>query len=182
MIPEEAAWLRKRLNRLNPKLLINYGSSTLAFRTIDQPFISECFGGFKVLHLDAKSDPGVDLQIDLEDDEFIEKFKVLCTAKGIVFKDYERAGMGVLSNVLEHVNNPGIVLAHVAATKPQWLYVSVPSEWPTHHDPIDNEFRPTPNELVKLVEWHGYRALEFGECFNERGKIAVGSFRRTVPV
>src|SRR4051812_38894652 len=73
---EEARWLGDQLSALDPDRvfpLLDVGSSTLSFRTREQPRIDELIfaparaDGRTVLHLDAKSDEGVDIVTDLSD-------------------------------------------------------------------------------------------------------------------
>lgn len=181
MIIEEAKWLRKQLLSLKPRLVLNLGSSTLAFRTIEQPFIADCFGGFDVVHVDLKSDPGVDLVADLEDGSLCKKvYKWLANNRtpGHDPEEVLQPVIVVLSNVLEHVENPRIVLQNVAAIAPTWLYVSVPREWPYHPDPIDTMLRPNPLELAEMVEWFGYEALNHYLANCKRGSISSVLMRR----
>jgi SAM-dependent methyltransferase len=72
---ETAAWTRAALEAiaLPPgSRALDIGSSTLHYRTVEQPHIEEQVmaplraRGVEIVHLDAKEDPGVDVVYDLE--------------------------------------------------------------------------------------------------------------------
>ena len=77
---EEAVWLANQLikyeNEIDP--LLNLGSSTKEFRTVNQPFIEEIIfiplreNGVKIIHSDTKKDDGVDLVGDINESAFRE--------------------------------------------------------------------------------------------------------------
>lgn len=146
MLLQEAKWIANemhtRISELSP--LINVGSSTLHFRTVEQPFIDkEIFKPFvqqggKVLHLDMKEDVGVDLAGDLMNEEFRDQVK-----------KHEIKG-ALCSNLLEHVENPRLVcdlLVDIVQTD-GYIIITVPHRYPYHNDPIDTMFRPD----VKAIE------------------------------
>jgi hypothetical protein len=149
MLPAEAKWLGRHISTLDPEQafpMLNIGSSTGRFVTVDQPWIDgEIFGplreaGRAVLNCDIKSAPGVDLVGDLQDPQFLadvaaRRFKsVLC------------------SNLLEHVENREAIARTLLEVIPSggYLFVSGPHSYPHHADPIDTLFRPTPAELAAL--------------------------------
>ncbi|MES2555993.1 MAG: methyltransferase type 11 [Bacteroidota bacterium] len=146
MLAQEAKWiaheLSTRVSELSP--LLNVGSSTLHFRTVEQPFIdNDIFQPFvqqggSVLHVDMKQDEGVDLAGDLMNDQFREQVK-----------SHEIKGV-LCSNLLEHVENPQLVCdLLVDVVQPAgYIIITVPHRYPYHNDPIDTMFRPD----VKVIE------------------------------
>jgi SAM-dependent methyltransferase len=163
MLPREAEWLGRHIlsqsaERTFP--MLNLGSSTGRFVTVDQPWIdAQIFGplreqGRSVLNCDIKSAPGVDLVGDLQDERFLaelaeHRFKsVLC------------------SNLLEHVENREAIAATLLKVLPRggYLFISGPHSYPRHADPIDTMFRPTPEELAALFPGTRVVASEIVDC------------------
>ncbi|MFA5797700.1 MAG: methyltransferase domain-containing protein [Candidatus Woesearchaeota archaeon] len=144
MLYNESLWIKKNLSKLplSPGArILNLGSSTLRFRTIDQPYISENVflpllkRGCSIINADKKKEDGVDRIIDIEHSSSKEQFDlVLCT------------------NLLEHVYN----IKDAARRVTDWvrpggyLLITVPHLFPHHEDPIDNGFRPSRKDLEKL--------------------------------
>lgn len=149
MLIEEAQWLGDQLHRLDARAvfpLLDVGSSTAQFRTREQPWIDRFIFapardlGHRVVHLDAKDAPGVDLVADLADPMAVEKLATLG------FRSV------LCSNLLEHVvERQAIADALVRIVPPHgYLFVSGPYRYPAHPDPIDTRWRPTPVELGAL--------------------------------
>jgi len=147
--------------------LLNVGSSTAAFRTLDKPHIdAELFAplrtqGVSICHLDRKADDGVDLVGDILDPALRQ----------------ELAGRGfrclLLSNVLEHVRDrPGLAAAcEEIVGRGGLILATVPSSFPYHADPIDTLYRPSPSELAGL-----FRRSEL-----RRGETVKGrTYRETI--
>ena len=125
--------------------LLNIGASTRDFREEEQPHIAreifEPLGvrGIRCIHTDLKPLEGVDLSGDFLDPSFRAKLKelapkcILCT------------------NVLEHVEDIARFVSAVEEICPAGavLIVTVPRSYPYHSDPIDNGFRPCPEELAR---------------------------------
>jgi hypothetical protein len=145
----ESQWLGRQLaiisdDELFP--LLNVGSSTLEFRTRTQPYIDEnVFAplrarGGKIIHLDIKRAPGVDVAGDLVDPEFSARLCVMQIRSMIV------------SNLLEHVTNPLEICRVLMKILPPggYIFVTGPHQYPYHVDPIDTMFRPT------IPEMHAY--------------------------
>lgn len=151
MFIEEAEWINNTLNKydkdeLSP--LLNIGSSSLYFRTVQQSFIhSNIFlplnsRDVKVLHTDIQKDEGVDLVGDLSDPDFINllvnnKFRsILC------------------SNLFEHLEiDVRLKVCHAIdkiLIPKGYLIITVPYIYPFHADPIDTWYRPSINELSGL--------------------------------
>jgi hypothetical protein len=146
---EEARWLARQIAELAPDRvfpLLDVGSSTERFRSIEQPWIDqEIFAaarlaGHPVSHLDAKPAEGVDIVADLGDQSALE---------GRVRGGYRSV---FCSNLLEHVENRETIARALVGLVPEggYLFVSCPYRYPYHPDPIDTMFRPTPTELAAL--------------------------------
>jgi SAM-dependent methyltransferase len=130
---------------------LDVGSSTLHYRTVEQPHIDEqVMGplrerGIEIAHLDAKQDPGVDIVCDLDRAD-----------EGLVSElgEYE---LVLFAAVLHYVRDPDHVLdlvvrfvapgGHLVAHHPQVARRS--------YDPVDNKLRLTPNELAEVFERRG---------------------------
>jgi hypothetical protein len=147
--PSEARWIADALAafpqaQISP--FINIGSSTAEFRTSRQPHIDALIfapmrkAGVDVIHTDLKAQPGVDVAGDLADPAVRDQVKA-------------RAPRAALSsNLLEHVPDPAAFARMIESlVEPGGLLVvTVPRSYPYHADPIDNGFRPTPEELARL--------------------------------
>jgi SAM-dependent methyltransferase len=149
MFIDESVWLEQVLARLKlapGARLLDIGSSTLAFRTVEQPHIDRhVFAplrarGVEVSHLDARAEPGVDIVADI------------ATLEG-VRSDYDVA---ICTSLLEHVVDRRDTTKNICrVVKPGGvLILTVPLRYPIHLDPIDTGFRPTPAELRQLVPWN----------------------------
>ena len=147
----ETDWIVSRLQGVDPAQLspmLNIGSSTLEFRTKKQPWIESNLikpleaRGIKIVNVDLKSGPGIDLTADLTTEE---GFKTLAAvgARSIM-----------ICNVLEHVLDPRAFANRCLALIGQQGYaiVTVPRSYPHHRDPIDTMYRPTPDEAASLFD------------------------------
>jgi len=151
MLIEEAKWLARQIADLEPDRvfpLLDVGSSTERFRSIEQPWIDqEIFAsarraGHPVSHLDAKPAQGVDIVVDLADPVAIE---------GLLGRGYRSV---FCSNLLEHVEDRERIAGALVRLVPEggYLFVSCPYRYPYHPDPVDTMFRPTPAELAALFD------------------------------
>jgi len=149
MLIEEAQWLRKQLDALEPGdifPLCNIGSSTEHFRCVEQPYIDEQLfkpiraRNLEVIHVDTKAGRGVDLVGDLTDPGFLRRVGAL-KIKSIM-----------CCNLLEHVTDRQIICDAMRSmvVPGGYLFLTVPYRFPRHEDPIDTLFRPTVDELVDL--------------------------------
>jgi SAM-dependent methyltransferase len=147
---DEARWIRGAIDRRAPATgttVLDIGSSTATFRQQIQPHIdAEIFAplrakGAAVTHLDAKQDEGVDLVCDITDPG-----QDALAAIGRTF------GMVLCCNLLEHVVDREATARQAARLVAEGghLIVTVPGNYPEHHDPIDTLFRPTPSDLEAL--------------------------------
>lgn len=179
MLIEEAKWLARQMAELEPDRvfpLLDVGSSTGYFRTVEQPWIDrEIFAPARraerpVSHLDAKPAEGVDVVVDLADPRAVERL----------------AGHGYMSvfcsNLLEHVTNPEqIAQALVGLLPPDgYLLISCPYQYPYHPDPIDTMFRPTPEQLAALfsgTRLYRQAVVKNGTYFQELLRTPVPSIK-----
>jgi hypothetical protein len=149
MLAREAKWFEQRFRELGDDALfpmLNIGSHTEEFRTREQPWIDRhVFGpararGAKIVHLDIREAPGVDLVGDLTDPAFLDRIRAM------------QFRSAFCSNLLEHVpNRDAIGRAAVDTVQPGgYLIVSCPNNFPYHPDPIDTMYRPGLEELASL--------------------------------
>ncbi|MFT3727191.1 MAG: hypothetical protein QM759_05145 [Terricaulis sp.] len=149
MLKCDAIWLQQALARFSSEELspiVNIGSSTKHFRTVEQPFIDELIfaplaaRGVKVIHVDLKAGDGVDISTDIFNNAGLEEVRkhapksVICT------------------HMFEHVVSREDLAARLMALLPMngLFFITVPSSYHQHNDPIDTMFRPTPEELAAL--------------------------------
>jgi SAM-dependent methyltransferase len=146
---EEARWLGDQLRVLDPGRvypLLDVGSSTEKFRSLEQPWIDRSIfaparaAKRTVVHLDAKAAPGVDIVADLGDP---------ATVASLGKQDFKSV---LCSNLLEHVADAERIALTLLELVPDggYLFVSCPYRYPFHPDPIDTRFRPTPQQLADL--------------------------------
>jgi hypothetical protein len=142
----ESQWLGERLAKIpNEELfpLLNGGSSTGEFRSTVQPYIERnvfaplAARGGKVIHLDIKPAPGVDVVGDLLDPNFLETVATMKVRSVMV------------SNLFEHVQHRQAICNVIMRILPDggYLIVSGPHNYPYHADPIDTMFRPSIPEM-----------------------------------
>jgi len=155
MYRETAVWIRNALAaiELEPGArVIDIGSSTLHYRTIEQPHIeSEVMAplrerGLEIKHLDAKNAPGVDIIQDLD-----------VTAPALA----EKLGtfdIVLCVGVLAHVKKPQNALDLVAslAGERAWLVSTTAESYRRTSDPYDNMWRPDPREFAAEYERRGF--------------------------
>ena len=149
MLVREAKWFARQIRELGDDALfpmVNVGSHTEQFRAHEQPWIDRHIyapiraRGRKVVHLDIKAAPGVDLIGDLTDPDFLAEVETM---------QFRGA---FCANLMEHVpNRAEIGRAVVGAVQPGgYLLVSCPNVFPYHPDPIDTMFRPGVAEMAEL--------------------------------
>jgi hypothetical protein len=145
----EAIWVKSILSELSPESvspLVELGSSTEEFRTIEQPHIERYIhaplrdSGVRVITTDLKSGPGIDISGNIYDQDVRSKIKQL-GAKSLL-----------CCNILEHVTDrPRFALICDEILAPGgYLVVTVPHSYPYHLDPIDTMFRPNVDEVKEL--------------------------------
>ena len=134
---------------------LDIGSSTLHFRTVEQPHIEEQVlaplraRGLRIVHLDAKQAPGVDVVCDLD-----EADATLADRLG----EYE---LVLLTSVLQHLREPARVADLVARMVAPGGYVVVhhPQSARRSYDPVDHGVRLTPDRLARFFERRGFERL-----------------------
>lgn len=170
MRPEEAQVLADWVLGLglpDGAVCLNIGSSTRQFRTETQPHIDKLLfaplrsAGLRIVHCDMKPDAGVDEVGDVLDLQFRERLKA-----------YD-ASLLLCSNLLEHLTDPsGFARACGQLVRPGGFGLfTVPASYPYHPDPIDTLFRPSPEEIARLLPgWQVVRAEEI-RCGNYRSDL-----------
>jgi SAM-dependent methyltransferase len=158
MYVENAAWTRDVLAGLwfpEGARAIDIGSSTLHYRTVEQPHVgAEVMApllarGVEITHLDAKATVGVDVVQDLDaaTPELAERLGtfdlVLC--------------IGLLGYVKEPANTLDVVAALVG--EGGWLVSTTPESYRRTLDPHDNRWRPTPLQLAAEYERRGFEIV-----------------------
>jgi SAM-dependent methyltransferase len=147
---ETAAWTRAVLETVDlPRgsCALDIGSSTLHYRTVEQPHIEEQVmaplraRGVELVHLDVKDAPGVDVVYDLE-------------RPGEPVGEYE---LVLLANVMHYLRDPGPAaeLAVRSLGPGGHLIVHHPELARRSYDPLDHGLRMTPDELVAMFERRG---------------------------
>lgn len=156
MRPEEAAYIRDALadfpaEAISPVLEI--GSSTLAFRTIDKPHIDRDVHeplkrrGVRIVTTDLLAD-GVEIVGDVFDPQIQSRLKDV------------KARSLLCCNILEHIEDREAFAAvcDELLSPGGLMVVSVPQSYPYHLDPIDTLYRPQPAEIVALFP--GYEIVK----------------------
>jgi SAM-dependent methyltransferase len=149
---EEAQWIERTLAARGigaGTSVLDIGSSTLEFRTEEQPYIDHHViaplreRGAEVVHLDAKQGNGIDVVCDLADPQL--------DLLGAVGRTFD---VVTCCNLLEHVTDRPATVRQVASVVSPGgtLLVTVPGRYRYHEDPIDTMFRPWPEEIVTLVQ------------------------------
>lgn len=164
MFVEEAEWIKARLASLPLPAgarVLDIGSSTLEYRTVHQPHITELVHrpllarGCRLTCGDIKDGEGVDLVVDLSRrdipaDMFAEPYDLV-----------------ICSNILEHIEDRatfvGNVLRFCAAPGHLYVMCTVPRTFPYHADPIDTMYRPTTAELAGFLLEHAQGGVEAEE-------------------
>lgn len=160
----DAEWLGRVLAGLsNAELspLLNLGASTRHFRTVEQPYVQELLfapleaRGVKIIHSDLKAADGVDISGDVFNDADFARLEAV-GARAVI-----------CTHMFEHVlDREELARRLLALVQPGGLFfVTVPSSYHEHHDPIDTLYRPTPDELAKL--FRGQEILQKAELVGD---------------
>jgi len=180
MLREEAAWMGRRLaefdvGQLSP--MIDLGSSTRVFRTVEQPYVdSTIFAplvrrGCDVKHVDIKEADGVDVVADIFNEQDYQRLVAL-QAKSII-----------CASLLEHIPNPASTIRRIFGLLPKGglLLLTVPYSFPRHADPVDTMFRPSPATLSEMLRDQNVRYCEvvtgrtlIGELLTRRSMRGAG--------
>ena len=149
MLIEEAKWFGSKIFSMEIDQtfpMIDIGSGNSKFREKEQPWIDEYIfkpareKRQKVVHVDVKNAPGVDIVGDLSNIKFLNKLA------GMEFKSV------FCANFLEHIINREDVAMAISSIIPSqgYIFVSCPYRYPYHTDPIDTLFRPDMLELASI--------------------------------
>jgi SAM-dependent methyltransferase len=149
----DAEWLGRKLSETSAEELspvLNLGSSTHHFRTVEQPYIHALVfaplaaRGVKVVHSDLKSAEGVDISGDIFDDADFARLRTV------------GARTVICTHMFEHVRDRDALKRRLLDLLPEGgrFFVTVPSSYHEHNDPIDTMYRPSPDELAAMFEGH----------------------------
>lgn len=149
MLLEEAKWFGNEISRMSSSdifPMLNIGSSIASCRENDQPWTDSYIfkpardAGQKIVHIDIKDKPGVDMVGDISNKTFQDRLKK------IEFKSI------FCANLLEHVEDRESIVKAITSMTPSggYIFVSCPFRYPYHLDPIDTMFRPGIDELARL--------------------------------
>jgi hypothetical protein len=132
------------------KNIINLGSGNVEQLMKTKPWVSKNVFDLlkkqkvKVLHVDAENFPGVDIVQDLSQPNSLSFCDRLKGSK-----------LFILANVLEHIPKKAhaelLNKIYSKMKSNDGLIITVPYDYPYHADPIDTFYRPSPNELKKLL-------------------------------
>src|SRR5262245_56566951 len=189
MYIRESEWLGRRLASLPSDELfpmLNVGSSTEDYRTIQQPWIDQNIfapirkRGGKVYHLDMKEARGVDIVGDLLDRKFLDGIAQMKVRSVMV------------SSLFQHVTNRQEVSDVLLSIVPPggYMIVSGQKSFPYCPDPIDTMFRPTIEEMHKhfpgteivnsaIIDSRNWRQWDDRERGRSLARVVV---RLTVPL
>lgn len=145
-----------RLATEGARPVLNIGSSTAHFRTVEQPHIHAAVfaplerAGVRVIHSDLKEAPGVDIAGDMFDATLQRRLAAL------------ELRMILACNLMEHLR-PELRVALPATfdlilAPGGFIVITVPYSYPLHYDPIDTYYRPSPADLRALFP--RYRLIE----------------------
>lgn len=164
MMKCDAAWLGEVLSRLNVEEIspiLNLGSSTRRHREVDQPHIFELVfaplaaRGVEVIHADMKAADGVDVAGDI------------FTNEGVAAISARNPRSVICTHMFEHVLDREELSRRILSLIPTGglFFITAPSSYHEHNDPIDTMFRPSPHELAALFP--GQQILETKELIGE---------------
>jgi hypothetical protein len=160
MFREEAIWIEKALSKINPlpsnNNVANLGSSTSYFREVIQPHIHQHVikpmqaKGWHIVNVDLKIEDGVDVIADVTQPNFGD--------------DMPQAALTICTNMLEHVEDIPLVVKNLqkVTTSGGFILLTVPYKYKKHLDPIDNMFRPTPEEIIGLFPKQNIEVVDKG--------------------
>jgi hypothetical protein len=151
---ETAAWTRAVLAHADlpaGSRALDIGSSTLHFRTVEQPHIEEQVlaplraRGIRIVHLDAKQAPGVDVVYDLD------------ATDGTLPDRLGEHALVLLTGILQHLREPARVADLVTrmVAPGGYLVVHHPQSARRSYDPVDHGVRLTPDRLARFFERRG---------------------------
>jgi hypothetical protein len=151
---ETAAWTRAALAELPLSAgsrALDIGSSTLHYRTVEQPHIEEQVlaplraRGVDIVHLDAKEAPGVNVICDLDE------------ADGRLADRLGEHALVIVASVLQYPRDPARAadLAVGVLAPGGYLVAHHPASARRTYDPVDRKLRMSPAELAGVFERRG---------------------------
>lgn len=160
MFIEESLWIREKLATLDippGSKVLNIGSSDLEFLKT-QPHIKDnvltplLAGGCLMTNLDLKAARNGDYTGDITD-------------KGLPGRLAERFKLVICTNLLEHVTDRTAAFDNLAvmAEDGGYILLTVPNNYPIHHDPIDTRYRPSAAELGNEIQRRRNTEILFSE-------------------
>jgi SAM-dependent methyltransferase len=155
---ETAVWTRAALARIEPPAgarALDIGSSTLHYRTVEQPHIEELVlaplreRGVRIVHLDAKAAAGVDVVCDLD------------AADEATADRLGEHALVLLTSVLHYLRRPerAADLAVRALAPGGHLVAHHPATARRTYDPLDRGLRMSPGELASVFESRGLECV-----------------------
>ena len=137
MLISEAIILQSMVSRIRPSRILDCGSGQQSDRTIIQPHIAAAFTGYDVVWTNQNSTNGTEVVCDFTKPETLTSLP--------------RCELVTACSLLEHVEDIDHAIKSVASLVDDWLIVTVPFCYPIHNCPIDNRWRPNPDELEKRI-------------------------------
>lgn len=106
--------------------------------------------GWNVVNVEIKDSDGVDIVAD------VSSYSMLDTLP--------RSSFIICTNMLEHVPDISLVVKNLLEVTKDggYILITVPYKYKKHPDPIDNMFRPSPDEIVNLFPEGAIEVLEKG--------------------
>lgn len=147
MLIKESLWIKDIIRDLNlppGTKILNIGSQDEKYLKqqyyIKENIVDTCADeGYQIVNLDIESGKGVDIAGDICSEEIQMKLQEMKISAIFLF------------NILEHVTDIRSICncAERILLKGGYLLFSGPYVFPKHLDPIDNLFRPKPNDLLR---------------------------------
>jgi SAM-dependent methyltransferase len=147
MLINEAKWIGEAIRTLpleGGSVFLNFGSQSEEYNKknihIEKYLLKPIRENHSIKNLDLKPGKGIDFAGDLYEDVFFGELKK------------QNFDCILLCNVLEHVEQIEPLCRRLSdlLDKNGIIIFSGPYHYPIHYDPIDNGFRPTIDEVVKL--------------------------------
>lgn len=160
MLINEAIAVASVLDKLKPKSILDCGSGTRIDREIVQPHIAAAFNHHNVIWSDLRPDAWTN-EVDF-------------TAPRAM-SPWFHCDMVTALSILEHVTDIDAALRNIASLTEDWLLVSVPRNYPEHHCPIDNGWRPSVGELSDKLSGIGFVPVWWAETAPEQFGAVEGA-------
>ena len=154
--------------------VINLGSGNIKDLKKTKPWVHRNVfdylsnSGSKILHVDIKDIPGIDVVQDLSLPNSLDFCNKLSGSK-----------LFILANVLEHIPKKShsdlLYKIFVKMASKDGLIISAPYKYPYHKDPIDNLYRPEPNQLKSLLplNWMAAEVVIAGSYQEQFSKLKL---------